>query len=160
MIFPATEGNQNGAPTGGKMRFMPPAKPASWTGVRDAFKFGHQSPQNMRDTDVLAPQADASIAGYDEDCLDLNVWTPGPITGRKRPVMFWCHGGGFFQESGTWLWVYGESLSRRGRRCRRHDKPPSQRVRVLSPWRRGWRKVRCFWKCRYAGFSPEASMGP
>jgi para-nitrobenzyl esterase len=107
-------GIQYGAPTGGKMRFMPPAKPAPWTGVRDAFKFGHQSPQNMRYTDVLAPQADATIEGYDEDCLYLNVWTPGPNAGRKRPVMFWCHGGGFFQESGTWPWVYGESLSRRG----------------------------------------------
>jgi len=108
------KGIQYGAPTGGKMRFMPPAKPASWTGVRDAVKFGHQSPQNMRFSDILAPQADASVEGYDEDCLYLNVWTPGPNVNAKRPVMFWCHGGGFGQESGTWPWVYGESLSRRG----------------------------------------------
>jgi para-nitrobenzyl esterase len=110
----AFKGIPYGAPTGGKMRFMPPGKPAPWTGVRDALKFGHQSPQNMRYTEVLAPQADASVEGYDEDCLYLNVWTPGPDTSQKRPVMFWCHGGGFAQESGTWPWVYGESLSRRG----------------------------------------------
>ena len=28
--------------------------------------------------------------------------------------MFWCHGGGFAQESASWPWVHGESLSRRG----------------------------------------------
>jgi para-nitrobenzyl esterase len=30
----------------------------------------------------------------DEDCLNLNVWTPG-TDGGKRPVMVWLHGGGY-----------------------------------------------------------------
>ena len=28
--------------------------------------------------------------------------------------MFWCHGGGYAQESGSWPWVNGEALARRG----------------------------------------------
>jgi para-nitrobenzyl esterase len=102
-----------GASTAGTNRFMPPQKPMPWPGVRDAFDFGHQSPQNMRFTEVLAPQANPA-EGFDEDCLVLNVWTPGPNDGRKRPVMFWIHGGGFAQESGSWPWIDGEALARRG----------------------------------------------
>src|SRR2546422_7773369 len=30
-----------------------------------------------------------------EDCLHVNVWTPGLKDGHKRPVMVWLHGGGF-----------------------------------------------------------------
>ena len=109
----AFKGIPYGASTAGAIRFMAPAKAAPWTGVGETVGFGHQSPQNMRFTEVLAPQADPA-EGFDEDCLDLNVWTPGVNDGRKRPVMFWCHGGGFAQESGSWPWIDGESLARRG----------------------------------------------
>ena len=30
----------------------------------------------------------------DEDCLNLNVWTPG-LDDQKRPVLVWLHGGGY-----------------------------------------------------------------
>jgi para-nitrobenzyl esterase len=107
------KGIRYGASTAGANRFMPPVEPTPWAGVRDALAFGHQAPQNMRFTDVLAPQADPE-EGFDEDCLFLNVWTPGPNDTRKRPVMFWIHGGGFAQESGSWPWLDGEALARRG----------------------------------------------
>ncbi|HEY1282898.1 MAG TPA: carboxylesterase/lipase family protein, partial [Steroidobacteraceae bacterium] len=102
-----------GASTAGANRFMPPRKPPPWKGVREAVAFGHQAPQNMRFTDVLAPQANPA-EGFDEDCLVLNVWTPGVNDARKRPVMFWIHGGGFAQESGSWPWIEGAALARRG----------------------------------------------
>jgi len=102
-----------GASTAGANRFMPPVPPKPWTGVRDALQFGHQAPQNVHFTDVLAPQADPA-EGFDEDCLVLNVWTPAPNGPGKRPVMFWCHGGGFATEGGSWPWINGEALARRG----------------------------------------------
>src|SRR5262245_50304138 len=37
-----------GAPTGGANRFMPPQPTQAWTGVRDAFEFGHYAPQSNR----------------------------------------------------------------------------------------------------------------
>ena len=38
-----------GAPTGGKNRYMPPQKPASWTGVRECFGHGQICPQTLAD---------------------------------------------------------------------------------------------------------------
>jgi para-nitrobenzyl esterase len=52
--------------------------------------------------------------GESEDCLVLNVWTPGIADGRKRPVMFWCHGGGFSAGSGSTPGTDGTNLARRG----------------------------------------------
>jgi para-nitrobenzyl esterase len=49
-----------------------------------------------------------------ENCLFLNVWTPGLNDGGRRPVLFWCHGGGFFVGSGSDPWVEGSALCRRG----------------------------------------------
>jgi para-nitrobenzyl esterase len=50
-----------------------------------------------------------------EDCLRVNVWTPGINDDAKRPVMVWLHGGGFSAGSGhDTLMLDGENLSRRG----------------------------------------------
>jgi carboxylesterase type B len=96
-----------GASTAGKNRFMPPANPAKWSGVRDAFQFG-----------PTAPQTAALPSGQSEDCLVLNVWTPAVKDGsggnKKRPVMFWCHGGGFATGSGSSPGTDGTNLARRG----------------------------------------------
>src|SRR5688572_23410011 len=35
-----------GASTAGVNRFMPPVKPAPWTGVKDCFEVGQRSPQD------------------------------------------------------------------------------------------------------------------
>jgi para-nitrobenzyl esterase len=111
-----------GASTAGTNRFMAPAEPADWSGVRDALAYGHSAPQS--DMAALPRPAGAiSISGEDlpaegEDCLVLNVWTPAvglaANGGGKRPVMFWCHVGGFANGSGSSPDNDGTNLARRG----------------------------------------------
>lgn len=50
----------------------------------------------------------------DEDCLNLNIWTPS-CDEKKRPVLVWFHGGGFEAGSSIEHIAYeGENMSRRG----------------------------------------------
>jgi para-nitrobenzyl esterase len=106
-----------GASTSGKNRFMPPVAPAKWTGVRDALEYGASAPQREPGTQPASSGlavAAANLPAEGEDCLVLNVWTPGVGDGRKRPVMLWCHGGGFATGSGSSPGTDGTNLARRG----------------------------------------------
>lgn len=78
-----------GIPYGGsvsganRFKAAPALKP--WTAVRDAIQFG---------APALQPGQRRNEPAQDEDCLFLNIWTPA-ADGKKRPVMFYSHGGGF-----------------------------------------------------------------
>ena len=106
-----------GASTAGRNRFMPPVAPAKWTGVRDAVAYGASAPQTepgaRRAASAIAVAA-AGLPAEGEDCLVLNIWTPAVKDNRKRPVMFWCHGGGFVTGSGSSPVTDGANLARRG----------------------------------------------
>ena len=87
-----------GADTSGANRFMPPRKPKPWTDVFPALWWGNSAPQNMDNRYANKYASFRDRWNYDdvsEDCLRINVFTPAIGDGRKRPVMFWIHGGGF-----------------------------------------------------------------
>jgi len=99
------------APPVGTRRWLAPEKPASWTGVRDARRFGAVNHQNKL---MLSALSAFVIDGQQsEDCLTLNVWTPA-LDGKRRPVMVWIHGGAFTIGSGAQSLYDGTVLARRG----------------------------------------------
>ena len=98
--------------SGGANRFLPPQPPPSWSGVRDALRYGDQCPQ-MPPTGGNDKPDDGSIP-TSEDCLVLNVWTPALRDGRQRPVMVWLHGGGYVSGSGASPATDGGNLARQG----------------------------------------------
>ena len=97
------KGLHYGEPTSGIWRFKPPRPVASWSDIKDAMDYGPTCPQ----TGSLARGPAQS-----EDCLVLNVFTPG-LEGQ-RPVMVWLHGGGFASGSGSQAGYDGTALAKRG----------------------------------------------
>ena len=82
-------------------RFSRAAPPANWAGIADATRYAPAAPQ----TNATEPTS--------EDCLFLNVWTPGLDRGR-RPVMVYLHGGAHAHGSGSDPLYDGSNVVRRG----------------------------------------------
>lgn len=107
-----------GIPYAEAKRFELPKKPRKWTGVRSSMTYGPVAPLERPTTSV---QDESEFFfhhdwGYtSEDCLRINIWSTGINDGKKRPVLFWIHGGGFTAGSSQELPSYdGENLSRKG----------------------------------------------
>lgn len=107
-----------GIPYARAERFMPPTAPAPWQGIRSSRAYGPTCPQAKRmgwysDESAFAFNWDDGFP--DEDCLRVNIWTPGVGDGKKRPVMVWLHGGGYSAGSGQELPSYdGTNLAKKG----------------------------------------------
>lgn len=107
-----------GAPTDGANRFMPPRPPTPWAGPRDATSYRTQAPQSRVGFATRAELAEIwgppDPSPESEDCLALNVWTPGLDAAARRPVMVWLHGGAFAFGSSNQIRLRGSRLCRRG----------------------------------------------
>jgi para-nitrobenzyl esterase len=85
-----------------RTRFRAPARPEAWSDTLAATGYGNASPQGGREAD------------QSEDCLFLNVWTPGLESGAARPVMVYFHGGAYAAGSGSSPLYDGTRLCQRG----------------------------------------------
>ena len=96
-------------PPVGDLRFSPPVAKEKWDEVLDATEYGHCSYQGYSQLQDFI----GKLQPESEDCLNLNIWTPR-VDNKKRPVMFWIHGGAFIMGGGTDPAYDGSALTRRG----------------------------------------------
>ena len=88
----------------GRLRLKPPVPVEPWKGIVRAVEFGNRSLQT-------AEQDDEDNISFSEDCLNLNIWTPS-IDRKRRPVIFYIHGGGHVS-GGNWdMFIDGPHLIR------------------------------------------------
>jgi len=99
------------SPPVGDRRWMPPTPPLPWADIKPAKKFTPIAPQPVNQMGTMIGLAAPETQS--EDCLYLNVWSPG-LDDKKRPVMVWLHGGAFSMGSGSSSLHPGNILAKRG----------------------------------------------
>ena len=152
-----------GADTSGANRFMPPQKPKPWTDVRPAIWWGNTAPQNMDNRYANQYASFRDHWNYDdvsEDCLKLNVFTPGDqgrqeaagavLDPRRRLLQRQRHRARRVQRR--------ELRPARRRRLLLHQPPPGP-ARLLQPGRRGRGEVRGIRQRRHARHRGSRSSG-
>ncbi len=103
-----------GIPYAKAKRFHAPEPADAWEGVFDATSYGYVCPL----LELPKPGGEIHVPHrywvMDEDCQNLNIWTPAFDEGL-RPVMVWLHGGGYEAGSSIEQVAYeGENMCRIG----------------------------------------------
>ncbi|MFX0012495.1 MAG: carboxylesterase/lipase family protein [Candidatus Hermodarchaeota archaeon] len=93
----------------GDLRFSAPRPKKPWNEILDTTKFGPCAYQGY----TALEEVTGKLQPESEDCLTLNVWTPG-LDNKKRPVMFWIHGGAFIMGGSRSPTYDGAPLAQRG----------------------------------------------
>ena len=99
------------APPVGNLRFRVARPHPGWDDVLDCESFRPIAPQIPNE--ALEAVVGGAPQDQSEDCLFLNVWTPGTDE-AVRPVMVWIHGGAFTLGSGSDGLYDGAMLASRG----------------------------------------------
>ena len=92
----------------GPLRWKAPQPAPSWSGVRQADKFGPACLQTDVFGDIYFRDAQPS-----EDCLNLDIWIPAKAESAKFPVFVWFYGGGFVAGSASEVRYDGENLAKK-----------------------------------------------
>ena len=103
-----------GIPYAKARRFHRPEPVDPWEGVLECTSYGYVCP-------IAVPGKPGGELGVphrywvqNENCQNLNIWTPGLDNG-KRPVLVWLHGGGFSDGSSIEQIAYdGANLAKQG----------------------------------------------
>ncbi|GAA1979405.1 carboxylesterase family protein [Isoptericola halotolerans] len=96
-------------PPTGDRRFAAPVPHARWDGVRDTGTFG-PTPQRGDAGITLIPEP--SVPG--DATLNVNVFTPAPVSTARLPVLVYVHGGGYTSGSPASPWYDGAAFARDG----------------------------------------------
>jgi para-nitrobenzyl esterase len=100
-----------GIPFASSKRFQAPVDIESWTGELDATARGPISPQVPG---MLELMLGFDASSMDENCLNLNVFSPVDQANASLPVLVWVHGGAYTNGSGSIAWYDGNALASRG----------------------------------------------